>query len=112
MGEKRMYTCMCTWVPMLYSGKKILCWGNNNKKNFFIHSSTNREIVCRIAAVLNHAAMNKEPIWGHTYLYSLNVRDCDPQESEDNQARGVREEARLQAPSASLGSKEPKTSYP
>ena len=26
MGEKIMYTCMCNWVPMLYSGKK------NNKK--------------------------------------------------------------------------------
>ena len=26
MGEKIMYTCMCKWVPMLYSGKK-LCWG-------------------------------------------------------------------------------------
>jgi len=22
MGEKNMYTCMCNWVPMLYSGKK------------------------------------------------------------------------------------------
>ena len=22
MGEKIMYTCMCNWVPMLYSGKK------------------------------------------------------------------------------------------
>ena len=21
MGEKIMYTCMCNWVPMLYSGK-------------------------------------------------------------------------------------------
>ena len=24
MGEKIMYTCMCNWVPMLYSGKKSL----------------------------------------------------------------------------------------
>ena len=32
MGEKRMYTCMCTWVPMLYSRKKKLYWGNNNNK--------------------------------------------------------------------------------
>ena len=31
MGEKIMSTCMCNWVPMLYSGKK-LCWGNNNKQ--------------------------------------------------------------------------------
>ena len=31
MGEKSMYTFMCNWVPMLYSGKK-LGWGNNNKK--------------------------------------------------------------------------------
>ena len=74
--------------PHAVQWKKILCWGNNNKKNFFIHSSTNREIVFHIAAVLNHAAMNEEPIWGHTYLYSLNVRDCDPLESEDNQAGG------------------------
>ena len=22
MGEKCMYTCMCNWVPMLFSGKK------------------------------------------------------------------------------------------
>ena len=22
MGEKIMYTCICNWVPMLYSGKK------------------------------------------------------------------------------------------
>ena len=22
MGEKRMYTCMCNWVTMLYSRKK------------------------------------------------------------------------------------------
>ena len=22
MGEKIIYTCMCNWVPMLYSGKK------------------------------------------------------------------------------------------
>ena len=33
MGEKRMYACMCNWVTMLYSGKKKLYWGNNNKKN-------------------------------------------------------------------------------
>ena len=24
MGGKRMYTCMCNFVPMLYSGKKFL----------------------------------------------------------------------------------------
>ena len=30
-GEKIMCTCMCNWVLMLYSGKKV-CWGNNNKK--------------------------------------------------------------------------------
>ena len=22
MGEKSMYTCICNWVPMLYSGEK------------------------------------------------------------------------------------------
>ena len=33
MGEKIMYTCMCNWVPMLYSGGRKLSWGNNNKKN-------------------------------------------------------------------------------
>ena len=22
MGEKSMYTCLCNWVPMLYSGKR------------------------------------------------------------------------------------------
>ena len=27
MGEKVMYTCMCNWVPMLYSGEKKVCWG-------------------------------------------------------------------------------------
>ena len=32
MGEKSMYTCMCNWVPMLYSGKKNCVVGNNNKK--------------------------------------------------------------------------------
>ena len=26
MGEKIMYACMCNWVPMLYSGKKV-CLG-------------------------------------------------------------------------------------
>ena len=26
MVEKSMYTCMCNWVPMLYSGEKK-CWG-------------------------------------------------------------------------------------
>ena len=30
MGEKRMYTCMCNWVTMLYSRKKIVL-GNNDK---------------------------------------------------------------------------------
>ena len=46
MGGKCMYTCMCNWVPMLYSGgKKKVCWGNNNKKtlsiffHFFVSSS-------------------------------------------------------------------------
>ena len=24
MGEKRMYTCMCNWVTMLYCRKKII----------------------------------------------------------------------------------------
>ena len=29
MWEKRMYTCMCNWVTMLYSRKKIIMyWGN------------------------------------------------------------------------------------
>ena len=32
MGEKIMYTCMCDWVPMLYSGEKKCIGGNNNKK--------------------------------------------------------------------------------
>ena len=27
-GEKIMYTCMCKWVPMLYSGGGEACWGN------------------------------------------------------------------------------------
>ena len=31
MGENIMYTCMCNWVPMLYSGKKKCVGGNNNK---------------------------------------------------------------------------------
>ena len=36
MREKRMYTCMCTWVTMLYNRKKIIMhWGNKkiNNKN-------------------------------------------------------------------------------
>ena len=32
MGEKIMYTCMCNWVAMLYSGEKKCVGGNNNKK--------------------------------------------------------------------------------
>ena len=35
MGEKSLYTCMCNWVPMLYSWKKI-CWGNKKIKNEII----------------------------------------------------------------------------
>ena len=31
MREKSMYTCMCKWVPMFYSGKKNCVGGNNNK---------------------------------------------------------------------------------
>ena len=27
MGEKRMYTCMCNWVTMLYSKKKKIVLG-------------------------------------------------------------------------------------
>ena len=34
MGEKIMYTCMCNWIPMLYSGKKKLCVGGNNDKKY------------------------------------------------------------------------------
>ena len=34
MGEKIMYTCMCNWVPMLYSGKKNLL-GEISIKNKF-----------------------------------------------------------------------------
>ena len=34
MGEKVMYTCMCNWVPMLYSGKKIVL-GEITIKNKF-----------------------------------------------------------------------------
>ena len=30
MGEKRMYTCMCNRVTMLYSRKKLY-WGNAKK---------------------------------------------------------------------------------
>ena len=42
MGEKIMYTCMCNWVPMLYSGGKKSVLGeitikNKNKKG--THSS-------------------------------------------------------------------------
>ena len=25
MGEKIMYTCICNWVPTLYSGEKKVC---------------------------------------------------------------------------------------
>ena len=31
MGGKRMYTCMCDWVTILYSREKNVL-GNNNKK--------------------------------------------------------------------------------
>ena len=34
MGEKIMCTCMCNWVPMLYSGKNKCVGGNTNKNNF------------------------------------------------------------------------------
>ena len=27
MGEKIMYTYICNWVPILYSGGKKVCWG-------------------------------------------------------------------------------------
>ena len=27
MGEKIMYTYICNWVPILYSGEKKVCWG-------------------------------------------------------------------------------------
>ena len=30
-----MCTCMCNWVPMLYSGKNKCVGGNTNKNNFF-----------------------------------------------------------------------------
>ena len=33
--KKRMYTCMCNWVTMLYSRKKMY-WGNNKNKIKFI----------------------------------------------------------------------------
>ena len=33
MWEKRMYICMCKWVTMLYSRKKIMHWGNKKKIN-------------------------------------------------------------------------------
>ena len=36
-----MYTCMCNWVPMLYSGKKKFVGGNNNKK-IKINTNTNK----------------------------------------------------------------------
>ena len=32
MGEKIMYTCMCNWVAMLYSGEKKCVGGNKNKE--------------------------------------------------------------------------------
>ena len=35
MGDKRVYTCMCNWVTMLYSRKKLY-WGNNNKKRTWV----------------------------------------------------------------------------
>ena len=34
MGEKIMYTCMCNWVPMLYSEKKSML-GEITIKNKF-----------------------------------------------------------------------------
>ena len=33
MGEKIMYTCMCNWVPMLYSGEKKSVLGEITIKN-------------------------------------------------------------------------------
>ena len=35
MGEKIMYTCMCNWVPMLYSGGKKSVLGEITIKNNF-----------------------------------------------------------------------------
>ena len=28
-----MYTCVCNWVTMPYSRKKIMYWGNKKNKN-------------------------------------------------------------------------------
>ena len=39
--KKSMYTCMCNWVPMLYSGEKKLCWGNENFKKSIYKISKN-----------------------------------------------------------------------
>ena len=32
---------MCNWVPMLYSGEKKLCWGNENFKKSIYKISKN-----------------------------------------------------------------------
>ena len=44
MGEKNMYTCMCNWVPRLYSGKKIRVLGEitikKKKQNTTLQSRT------------------------------------------------------------------------
>ena len=41
MGEKVMYTCMCNWVPMMYSGEKKSVLGKITIKNKFKKKAKN-----------------------------------------------------------------------
>ena len=52
MGEKRMYTCMCNWITMLYSRKKLY-WGNNNKKNKEKNKVINQTVVYLYNGILD-----------------------------------------------------------
>ena len=61
--EKRMCTCMCNWVTMVYSRKKIMYWGiDNNKKNPKKHH--------RILDLLCH---KWTPVYMFLYWVSINT---------------------------------------
>ena len=44
MGEKTMYTCVCNWVPMLYSGGKKCVGEITIKKNKIKKKETQTKI--------------------------------------------------------------------
>ena len=61
-----MYTCMCNWVTMLYSGKKLY-WGNNNKKKIGVPV---------VAQWLTNPTSNHEVAGSVPSLSGLRIRCC------------------------------------